>query len=341
MSPRPFAELTRRGQVRRLHRAAGSALERYAFAVARVRLLATDANTVFRVDASDGAKYVLRITSPRACKDVDEIRSEVEWLSALKRDTDLPVAEPVAARDGSVIQIVAENGIPDARPCVVFRWVAGPHLHDRLSGESAFRLGELAAGLHVHAGGFRPSPTFRVRRFDRVFPWSDASFSTSEPVILFDPAHRDLFPPVRRRVYEAAIERVQSVIDAIRAAGPPEIVIHNDLHPWNVKVRPRGRLHVLDFEDLMWGHPVQDVATSLYYLYLSDDGATLCDGFRAGYEQVAPWPEREPHEIEVLRAGRGLVLANWVLSSHDSHDRELAPEYMARIEKRLRAWLGL
>jgi len=341
MSPRPFTELTKRGQARRLLRTAGAALERYAFDVARVRLLATDANTVYRVDAADGAKYVLRVTSPRACKDVDEIHSEVEWLAALNRDTDLPVAEPVSARDGSVIQIVAENGVPDARPCVVFRWVAGPHLDDRMSEDSAFRLGELAAGLHEHARGFRPSPTFRIRRFDRVFPWSDPNFSTSEPVVLFDPAHRDLFPPARRRVYEAAIERVQNVIDEIRAADDPEIVIHNDLHPWNVKVRPRGRLHALDFEDLMWGHPVQDVATSLYYLYLRDGGADLCDQFRAGYESVAPWPERSPQHIEILRAGRGLVLANWVLSSADRSDRELAPEYMARIEKRLRDWLGL
>ena len=41
-------------------------------------------------------------------------------------------------------------------------------------------------------------------------------------------------------------------------------ILHNDLHQWNVRIY-RGRLSPIDFEDLMWGWPVQDIATTLYY----------------------------------------------------------------------------
>jgi len=297
-----------------------------------VRLLTSHANLVWRVDAADGARFLLRIGSPRCCHGPDETRSELAWLRALRRDADLPVPEPVAARDGSWL-------VTEPRTCCVFRWVEGPDLAERLSAENVRRLGELAARLHAHARTFVPPEGFRVRRHDRVFPWSDPAFP-SERVILFDDAHGALFPAACRRTYETAIEIAQRAIDDVLADGS-DLVMHGDLHPWNVKVRPDGELAALDFEDLMWGRPILDLATTLYYLELEENGAELGAALRAGYEENAPWPEARPGVMEALRAGRALVLANWVLSSPRAEDRELAPEFMARVERRLRDWLGI
>jgi hypothetical protein len=54
---------------------------------------------------------------------------------------------------------------------------------------------------------------------------------------------------------------------------------------------------------------------------------------------VAPWPSLPEADLELLIAGRGILLANFVAASDDLEDRALAPEYLARIEQRLRACL--
>ena len=108
---------------------------------------------------------------------------------------------------------------------------------------------------------------------------------------------------------------------------------------WNVLVH-RGQLAAIDFEDLMSGWPVQDIATAMYYLHHHPEFAAIRDGFRRGYEQVAPWPEAEPGELETFIAGRALVLANDVLQMTPAALGGLdVPEFFARAERRLRAIL--
>lgn len=52
-----------------------------------------ETNTTFRVVAADGQQYVLRIHNPNG-HIVPQIRSELQWLMALRQDTDLGVPEP-------------------------------------------------------------------------------------------------------------------------------------------------------------------------------------------------------------------------------------------------------
>ena len=113
---------------------------------------------------------------------------------------------------------------------------------------------------------------------------------------------------------------------------------YNDLHMWNVKVDD-GRLYALDFEDMMWGHPIQDIATTMYYFRWSDSYEVMLAAFRSGYESVSVWPEDHEGQLEALIMGRGLLLANYVAASEDSEDRAFAPEYLVRATERLRGFL--
>ena len=63
-------------------------------------------------------------------------------------------------------------------------------------------------------------------------------------------------------VYEKAIAWTQEAITRLQASGEPLRLLHGDLHPWNVRSY-RGVLSPIDFEDLMLGWPVQDIATTL------------------------------------------------------------------------------
>ena len=125
-------------------------------------------------------------------------------------------------------------GVPEARHCIIFSWVPGPDLADRLSAENVYKLGELAALLQDHAKTFIPSEGFYVRKLDGVFPYADPDYPFVEPVVLFDDAHVDLFPPQRREVYQRVVESVQDALDKLHADKSELRVIHNDLHQWNV-----------------------------------------------------------------------------------------------------------
>ena len=254
------------------------------------------------------------------------------WLAALSRDTDLGVPHPVPAHDGSLVTTVQVPGVPEPRHCAVFSWVRGPNLADRLSAENVEKLGELAARLHAHAATFGPPDGFSIPTADSVFPFR-------EPVVLFDAENRDLFPAERCRVYEEGIARIQATIDALYASGPRPRVLHYDLHQWNVKVY-RGRLYAFDFEDLIFGHPAQDIAITFYYFQDREDDAALREAFRHGYTRHLAWPERHPGEIDTYVAGRGVELVNFVLHDPDLRYQAQRRRFVERMEARLRAFLA-
>ena len=186
------------------------------------------------------------------------------------------------------------------------------------------------AQLHAHAATFRPE--LAIFRYDRVFPFP-------EPVVLFDDAYRTLMPPGRRAVYEQAIATAQTVLDRLAASGEPMRILHGDLHQWNVRVA-RGKLTPIDFEDLMWGWPVQDIGTTLYYLLDRPDYAALVAAFRQGYTSHSPWPEREPAKW-MPSSPRAVGLVNFVLQDPNPNWQVEAPAFVAKVEQRLRSVLGL
>ena len=95
-------------------------------------------------------------------------------------------------------------------------------------------------------------------------------------------------------------------------------MIHADLHHENVKI-DRGRLRPLDFYEVIWGYPLQDLSLTLYDLRFFADPRphgypALRDAFQRGYESRLGWPEQRPGQIDTLVAGRRLRAANWVLA---------------------------
>lgn len=323
---KPYSALTVHGQARRLRQLALNALAHYELDVARLRLVTNDMNGIFRIDTRDGEKYILRVTLPEGGHDRDHVDAEMDWLAALARDTDLSVPRPLPAKDGSLVVEVGAGGVPEARLCEVFSWVPGKNLDEDMSEVNISKLGELMAGLHLHALTYLPPSDLSLLRYDRVFPFP-------EPVLLFDEQFSPLFTLEGRAVYEKAVAWAQESIDHLKASGEPMRILHNDLHQWNVRVA-RGVLSPIDFEDLMLGWPVQDIATTLYYFYV-ENLDTLRDAFQEGYTRHNPWPERHAGEIDSFIAARGLGLANFVLNDPNPAWSEQAGEFIERVEKRL------
>ena len=66
--------------------------------------------------------------------------------------------------------------------------------------------------------------------------------------------------PESMRQLEAAIPRLVEACERLSAIGPPETIVHGDLHPWNV-ADIDGRSIVFDWSDSCIGHPFLDLVT--------------------------------------------------------------------------------
>ena len=334
---KPFTDLTPIGQARRLRPHAVEVLRGFGITNARLRQLTAATNTVFRVDTAGGERHVLRMTSPKSAHSVDSIHSEIAWVRSIQEETRLSVPSPIALPSGEYVLSLDEPWIPGVWHCTLQSWVPGKQLSERLTAENVALQGELSARLHEHGRSFVPPDDFRTRTFRTLFPYSDPAFANSEPIVLFDRCSAELMPKARIAVFREAHDRIQDLIDALFEDESPH-AIHNDLHLWNVLI-DRDCPAALDFEDMLVGHPIQDVATALYYYRYNARWDELFGAFRLGYERVREWPEGEPGQLEGLIAARGILLANFVAASQDAAERSMAPDYLARMEERLRHFL--
>jgi Ser/Thr protein kinase RdoA (MazF antagonist) len=276
---RPFAELDRAGRTRRLRRLAEAALTEYDVPVARLTPLPRGLNTAFRVDGADGHRYVLRIERPDG-PSVARVRSEMVWLAALGRETDLVVPRPVPTREREAATVVADPAVPEPRTCVLYRWVEGRFLDERLSPPQLYRLGEFTARLHRHGA--------RMNGLDR---------GRADDLTAFGRAQVDGFSPtvVDRAValagddesVRAALERVRAVRAALGFGADVFGLVHGGLHQENY-VFHRGRVRVVDFDDCGFGHYAYDLAVTVEAFAHLPHHAELREGLLDGYRSVRP-----------------------------------------------------
>ena len=95
----------------------------------------------------------------------------------------------------------------------------------------------------------------------------------------------------------------------------------------------------IDFEDLAWGYPIQDIATTLSYFDNPKAKAAYWGPFKSGYSRYMPWPEEFSGQIETHIHIRDTMLANYVVSSKEPEDQAFAPGYVERLCDRLSVWL--
>lgn len=152
-----FEDLAYDEQVKRLEELAADVLTRYELSDSKVQLLdGCNNNVVLRVDAlvrGTPRRFAFRIPR-RSHRTAPSVQSEIRWLDALSRDTDLVVPKPVPARNGSMIQAVEIPGFSEIRHAVLFCWVYGEFYYTDLTADHLRQIGVFTARLHEHAKGF-------------------------------------------------------------------------------------------------------------------------------------------------------------------------------------------
>jgi Ser/Thr protein kinase RdoA (MazF antagonist) len=164
--------------------------------------------------------------------------------------------------------------------------------------------------------------------WDHVFYWP-------EKLVIFDSKHAASLTPKRMEIVGETERLVAEELRALSSSPVPPQLIHGDLHFWNVHIH-RSNIWLFDFEDVMAGYPVQDVAITLFYGRDRDDYPALAESFRRGYETVAAWPARNDRQLHTLMAGRTLTFINYMLRAADDPEPYLK-KAIARLERFLAA----
>jgi Ser/Thr protein kinase RdoA (MazF antagonist) len=300
---------------------AAAALAHYPIMVVGCRRLPQTFNVLFAVDAVDGSRYALRISAPERIHPDEVEQVEVAWLAELAAESVVPVPPVVATINGSRWVEVTTPGSGERRIAVLFGWVEGVSLEERMSRDALLRSGELSALLHAR-GVDRGAPSADVPVADRIVYWRLTS-DFGELV------------PMYGTLFDEAAERAQATIDRLWREPPnaPHL-LHGDFIPQNL-IADGERLTVIDFQDCFWGFEAQDIAITVTALRRFAETADLERMFRAGYERMRPWPIGDTEELEALVAARRLHLVALALTMR----REGFAESAARNAGPLASWL--
>jgi Ser/Thr protein kinase RdoA (MazF antagonist) len=319
---REFAALTETGRMRRMSQVARSALAAYDLPDVSVRLVSKSYNTLYRIRSSDGPALLLRVGSWLRLHPPDTAEMEAAWLRALRAGTDLPVARHIPTVGGSTVCTVERDGVPQPRTCALFTWVPGHPLGRDAGSQQVRASGRLLAILHQHASRWTPPDGLNVPMANRVSYFEHAG---------------DLeYPDPHKTVFQESRQRAQEAIDLVwQTDSSPPHLLHGDFTGQNI-IENRTGLVPIDFQDLAWGHEVQDVAISLLPLARSDQSGALSLAFRNGYEEVHTWPDYDPGTFDALFAARRVQMADVSLGLQQPG----FTEYLDRSAVVLADWMG-
>lgn len=299
---KPFPDLTDAGKVRRLRALALEVLPAYPIDVDGISLVDRRSNTMFRVETADGTPFALRVGPPVQRRPL-HLGTELAWLVRLADDALISAPVPVPNELGKLFTLGERPDVLGARECVLFEWIPGRPIGDEARPVDYAHLGETAAQLHSNAAKWRRRRNIQPLVWDRAFYYPD------EEAVLYDGRFRSLITPERRRVVQKVQRRVESELQRIQDELPVHL-LHGDLHPWNAHLHG-GRMHIIDFEEVMMGAPVQDIAITLWHASRRSDYEELLAAFVEGYRTVREWPVEYAGQVNLLMAGRSLMVLNY------------------------------
>jgi Ser/Thr protein kinase RdoA (MazF antagonist) len=347
---KPYDQLTHLGRVRRYHRLASAALAEYGISNAHLKFIRDSGNVTFRVVPTDEDNFaendphyfrnhlVLRMHEP-GYQSAAAIQSELEWLAALCRETDLTVPEPQRTTDGALFVEVQIPGIPQARQCSLLRWMTGRLLQENLQPAHYRALGVTMAKLHTHAESWQFPAGFTRPHYD----W-DGLFGDNDFVKVPASEAWKQIPDQYIKPFETVVYQVQDVMTDFSQDADAFGLIHADISIGDnvlfggqpMEARP------IDFDDCAFGYWMFDIGVALSELRKTSAFPWCKDALLEGYSQVRSMPAEQWmhldlfiaawHAFEVFWAASGTIKFPQYRQAYDRWIERAAEDMMRCIE---------
>jgi len=287
----------------RYARLARKALSAYGLAEARLTPLGEAESVTFEVATGDPSRhYVLRICAPD--HDPDALRREILWLTAICRDTDLVVPEPILTMEGELVRRISVAGVSGFHSCVLLRWVDGEFRPKELAPDHLHGVGRLAATLHSHAETFRwPEEITPPRRN-----------ATLMSEVLDEALLRTRYSADQLNRFRRAIERISVAMSTLRDGPRVAGVIHGQLCPRRLLFH-NGEARAIGFDRCRWGYYAYDLATIRSYVTGREAGDELVAALLDGYRSLRDLPEDVERHLPFFSALRSIDRIQAVLAA--------------------------
>ncbi len=259
-------------------------------------------------EPESGRRMVLRVHRPGYHTE-DEIRSELAWILALRRNGVVETPSPIAGADGALLQILPDVERP--RHSVLFQHVAGtePTPEDDLP-EWFHRLGVITALLQQHARAWARPSDFKRQTWDfetmlgRRPVWGDWRLAAG-------------LDAQARRHLQHAVDEMQRRLSAFGQSPERFGLIHADLRLANLLVSG-DRLNVIDFDDSGNGWFLYDFATAVSFFETDPVVPQLAERWMEGYRSIAPLTAEEEAMLPTFILLRRILLLAWIASHRET-----------------------
>ncbi len=290
-----------------LHARVADNLARWMFSPsASVTLLNVSENATFALRDPDGRELVLRVHRV-GYSSAEEIRSELAWMNALRRDGVIETAAAVAGADGQYVQVLHSRAGGPKRFAVAFERLPGTEPDSRGTTRWFERLGELTALMHRHAQSWPLPEGFRRKRWDfdamvgpQGFwgPWRSGIGLDQAGVVIL----------------EKVLDVIRLRLDRFGQGADVFGLVHADLRLANLLV-DGTHLRIIDFDDCGFSWYLYDFATSVSFIEHEPIVPDLLSAWAGGYSKVMPLSEDALALIPSFVVLRRVLLTAW-LASH-------------------------
>jgi len=301
---------------------------------ATVRLLNVSENATFAVSERGGTRELVIRVHRVGYSSAAEIRSELEWIEALRRERVVETATPVAGVNGEYVQTLESPSGRPRRLAVAFERLPGREPDAGVDAPRWFeRLGEVTARMHLHSKSWALPEGFRRKRWDveamvgergHWGPWR-AALGLERPGAL---------------VIEQALGVIRERLERFGVGADRFGLVHADLRLANLLV-DGARLRIIDFDDCGFSWFLYDFAAAVSFIEHEAVVGELLRAWVLGYRAVAPLSVEERAEIPSFVMLRRVLLTAW-LASHSEVPlaRELGAAYTLGTVKLARDYLG-
>lgn len=286
-----------------------------------LRLLNLSENATFAVEEPGcGHRSILRVHRKNYHR-ADQIESELTWLDALRRDSDITVPTVVPTRDGRRVVTVEHDGAQ--RHVVHFEMVPGAEPDENTLSRTDFHtLGCITAALHDHARSWQRPPAFSRFAWDwehslgaspRWGRWSDA-IGVGEPEA-----------EVLARAEQLLGRRLAEYGTGSDTFG----LVHADLRLANLLV-DGDTITVIDFDDCGFGWYFYDFGTAVSFFEDHPSVPDWQDAWVTGYRTRREMSAADEDMLASFVLLRRMLLLAWMgTHSHSRESRAISVTYAA------------
>lgn len=286
----------------------------YPFERTAAKLLAFSENATYLIydPETDEKLFVMRVGRP-GYHTMEEYESEISWLRQINDYTPLKVANPIAAKDGSFIQVIAGPNHTQYF-CVATEFLTGQTLEHDNSPEAAPKhfetLGETTAYLH------RQTEIWNGAKNLKRPHWTCDAMIGENGIWGDWKDYPDMTPEDVTKI-SACCEIIKRRLDRYGKTPQNYGIIHADLRDTNIIVEG-DEIKVIDFDDFGFGWHLHDLAAALSFIEEREDVPTLVNAYLDGYRKVLPFTDTDFVEIDTFILQRRIQMMAWMGSHQDS-----------------------